>query len=118
MAAPSLLIVEDHDELRTTIEALLRSAGYHVVSARNADEALEALRLMPRPCLVLWDPVTHRISLSLLAESALEGIHVATIPVGIAPTEAHEDTSAGFSKRLTSQTALMSIVREHCTEPT
>jgi CheY-like chemotaxis protein len=113
MAVSSLLVVEDHDELRAVIETLLRKAGYNVWSARNASEALEALHAMPRPCLVLWDPVTYRMSLSLLAESALDGIQVATIPIGIAPST-ESGSADGFIKRLTSQAALLSIVREHC----
>src|SRR2546430_1766787 len=110
MAAPSLLVVEDHEELRVVIEKLLIAAGYVVRSARDVTEALAVLQTMPRPCLVLWDPVSNRMSLSLLAQAALDGIHIATIPVGIAPAQGEALRSLpGFTKRLTSNDALMSI---------
>jgi CheY-like chemotaxis protein len=115
VTAPSLLIVEDHDELRTVIQELLEADGYVVRCARDAAEALVILRTMPRPCLVLWDPVSHRMSLSLLAQAALDGIHIATIPIGIAPVRGNVPGSLPrFTKRLTSNRALMTLVKEHC----
>ncbi len=117
MPVPSLLIVEDHDEVRNAIAALLTRAGYLVRTARDAEEALVAIASMPRPCLVLWDPVSHRMSLSLIAQAAFEGIHIATIPVGIAPAEPDIAAAQAFTKRLTSPHALMSIVKEHCPAP-
>src|SRR6185295_7563355 len=84
MAAHYVLVVEDHDELRSAIAAILVRAGYVVRSARDAEEAVAELSAMDRPCLVLWDPVSSRISLSLLAQAAFEGLRIATIPVGIA----------------------------------
>src|SRR2546421_1042081 len=117
MAAPSLLVVEDHEELRTVVEKLLIAAGYVVRTARDVTEALLVVRTMPRPCLVLWDPVSHRMSLSLLAQAALHGIHIATIPIGIAPSQGQvSGPFPGFTKRLTSNQALMTIVKEHCPE--
>src|SRR5689334_11906724 len=107
MAAHSVLVVEDHDELRFAIAAILVRAGYVVRAARDADEAVIELASMDRPCLVLWDPVSARMSLSLLTRAAFEGLRIATIPVGIAPSEGGLDTApAGYSKKLTSQQAL------------
>jgi hypothetical protein len=116
MTLPCLLLVEDHDELRSTIAALLIRAGYTVRTARDAQEAHDVISSMPRPCLVLWDPVSVRLSLSLITQAAFDGIRIATIPVGITPAD--EGSSVpGFTKRLTSSSALMSIVKEHCSEP-
>ena len=109
----SVLVVEDHEELRHAIKELLVGAGYVVWCARDSEEALEVLSAMPRPCLVLWDPLTHRVSLSLVARAALDGIHVATLPIGIAPLQADQGI-AQVVKRLTSEDALLSIVKEHC----
>jgi CheY-like chemotaxis protein len=118
MAAPSVLVVEDHDELRFTIAALLVRAGYNVRTATDAEQAVVELAAMPRPCIVLWDPVSTRMSLSLLGQVAFQGIHIATIPVGIAPAAAGLGTAAGgYTKRLTSRQALLSLVRSHCPQP-
>ena len=93
---------------------MLVAAGYVVRCARDAAEALVVLQTMPRPCLVLWDPMSHLMSLSLLAQTALHGIHIATIPIGIAPVRGSVSGSRpGFTKRLTSNRALMTIVKEH-----
>jgi CheY-like chemotaxis protein len=115
---PCLLVVEDHDELRTAVADLLTAAGYTVRTARNADEACVVLESMPRPCLVLWDPVSVRTSLSLLARRAFEGIRIATLPIGIAL--AHHGIGGDgpeFKKKLTSHAALFSVVRDHCADP-
>jgi CheY-like chemotaxis protein len=117
-AEPCLLVVEDHDELRTVVAELLVAAGYTVRTARNADEACIELENMPRPCLVLWDPVSNRTSLSLLARHAFEGLHIATLPIGIAIDG--DNAVSGLPelrKRLTSHAALLSVVRDHCPEP-
>ncbi len=115
MAAHTVLVVEDHEELRDAISALLVRSGYTVRTANDADDAALELASMERPCLVLWDPVSHRMSLSLVAQAAFDGIHIATIPVGITPAEnGREAPSPAYTKRLTSHHALMSIVREHC----
>ncbi|HEX9297799.1 MAG TPA: hypothetical protein VF881_18285 [Polyangiaceae bacterium] len=111
----SVLVVEDHLELRQAIEELLVGAGYLVWCACDSDEALKVLSAMPRPCLVLWDPLTHRVSLSLVAQAAVRGVHVATIPIGITRL-GHDEGSPRVIKRLTSEDALMSIVKEHCGE--
>jgi DNA-binding NtrC family response regulator len=115
MAVTSVLLVEDHDDLRSAIAALLTRSGYSVQTARNPDEALEALSSMPTPCLILWDPVSLRPSLALMTRAAFAGIDIATIPVGVAPVDTGaESTMPGFTKKLTSPSALMSIVKDHC----
>jgi CheY-like chemotaxis protein len=113
MAAPSVLVVEDHEELRATIEALLVRHGYVVRTATDAETAVTELASMSRPCVVLWDPVSQKTNLSLLAQITSEGVHIATIPVGITPTEGGA-AAGGYTKRLTSQQALLSIVKDHC----
>ena len=60
----SVLVVEDHAELRTQLCELLQKEGYDVRSATTVEEAIATLSLMPPPCLVLWDPVTLRMSVA------------------------------------------------------
>jgi two-component system NtrC family sensor kinase len=50
-----LLLVEDDGDLRSSLSDLLRSDGYHVVSASNGAEALDSLRKPPSPDLILLD---------------------------------------------------------------
>src|SRR5215831_9435858 len=50
-----ILVVDDDDEARLTVQTLLEDDGYEVVAASNGREALEILRQGRRPRLVLLD---------------------------------------------------------------
>ena len=52
---PIVLVVEDEDDLRVTIEYNLRKSGYQVRSATTGREALVQAALSPTPDLVLLD---------------------------------------------------------------
>src|SRR5690242_16152953 len=56
----TVLLVDDDDDTRATLEELLHDNGYLVASARNGREAQNYLWTQPRPsCMVLdlWMPV-------------------------------------------------------------
>jgi CheY-like chemotaxis protein len=110
----SVLVVEDHDELRSTLQNMLTQEGYDVHCAANVDDAIATLNAMPPPCLVLWDPITLPMSAAIVVRTARQGILVATIPVGITSTGQAADGSPIIAKRLTSRDAILSVVREHC----
>jgi CheY-like chemotaxis protein len=50
-----VLIVEDHDDSRNVLAALLGLYDVDVLSARDGNEALDALRAGPECCVVLLD---------------------------------------------------------------
>jgi CheY-like chemotaxis protein len=52
---PTLLVVEDDDDSRLALAAVLRQHGYGVVPAANGEEGLRALRSGPTPDLILLD---------------------------------------------------------------
>lgn len=54
----TVLLVEDEEELRTPLKALLARNGYHVLDARNGKEALDLIRECEKPIhLVITDVV-------------------------------------------------------------
>jgi CheY-like chemotaxis protein len=109
----SVLVVEDHHQLRTLIERTLEKRGYDVRCAATIPEA--ATMLAERcPCLVLWDPTTLPMSSALIALAGRLGVHIATIPVGITSKGHSIGGAAIITKRLTSLEAMLSILREHC----
>jgi len=54
LANRRILVVEDHDDARAYIEIFLRQLGADVITARNAVEGLEAVKIH-HPTLVLSD---------------------------------------------------------------
>ena len=57
---PAILVVEDDEDAREAMVALLKMKGYHAVPAGNGREALDYLDQAPAPDLIildLWMPV-------------------------------------------------------------
>jgi response regulator RpfG family c-di-GMP phosphodiesterase len=66
-AEPTVLLVEDDEDTRSTLAELLQDNGYRVVPASNGREAQRYLEGHPRPsCMVLdlWMPVMDGWSLA------------------------------------------------------
>jgi CheY-like chemotaxis protein len=55
LAGLSILVVEDHDDLRDALSQFVEQAGAEVRSARNGIEALAALRASPLPDAIVCD---------------------------------------------------------------
>lgn len=54
-ACKTVLIVEDDEAIRETMQLALEMRGYEVVTAGNGKEGMAALRAGPKPCLILLD---------------------------------------------------------------
>ncbi len=54
-SCPSILVVEDDDDIRTSMLEILETEEYVTKSATNGKEALEILYQSAKPCLVLLD---------------------------------------------------------------
>src|SRR4051812_45925868 len=51
----TVLVVEDDEPILYTIQELLESEGYTVVTAKNGKEALERMKSVTHPCMILLD---------------------------------------------------------------
>jgi CheY-like chemotaxis protein len=111
-----VLVVEDQNDIRAEVVDLLKGAGYQVSWACDSINAIERLGRLPRPCILLWDAMIPRVSLSMVERAMLEGVHVATIPVSVMPGP-RPRTREGATKRLSSRHAILRIVQEHCPLP-
>ncbi len=60
MSAPAVLILDDFDQSRFVIRAVLEGAGYNVLEAANGTEALAACEQMERPLDLLISDVLLR----------------------------------------------------------
>jgi CheY-like chemotaxis protein len=112
----SVLVVEDHVELQSSLHELITAHGYRVRCAVNLEEVRAALRDLPLPCIVLWDPVTLEMDADLIAHTARLGVHVATIPISVTSNGSIETGRATIVKRLASRDAVLGVVRAHCAE--
>ena len=69
----TILLVEDHDEVRAIALQILRRYGYHAIEARNAGEALLSCEQHPRTIhLLLTDVVMPQMSGRRLADRLLK----------------------------------------------
>jgi len=50
---PSILVVDDEDQIRLLIRETLEQVGYHVTEARDGKEALEQYRLVPADLVIM-----------------------------------------------------------------
>ena len=60
MSAPAVLILDDFDQSRFVIRAVLEGAGYNVLEAANGTEALAACEQMEQPLDLLISDVLLR----------------------------------------------------------
>jgi CheY-like chemotaxis protein len=59
VARPLILLVDDEPSIRETVSFILEMEGYQVVTAENGDEALEQIRRL-QPPVVLLDAMMPR----------------------------------------------------------
>ncbi|MBI3541783.1 MAG: response regulator [Deltaproteobacteria bacterium] len=55
MKAKTILVVDDDADIREAMKVVLKREGYEVVTATNGQEALDVLRQIARPNLILLD---------------------------------------------------------------
>ena len=55
MACGEILIVEDDEDIRSTLREVLEIEGYVVHTAAHGQEGLDVLETIGRPCVVLLD---------------------------------------------------------------
>jgi CheY-like chemotaxis protein len=114
----AILVVDDDDDLRDTLQGILEAEGYDVVAAANGRDALDYLRSNPLPCLVLLDlmmPVMDGWEFLLKKEA---DPYLASLPV-VVITAAGEANVRALAPRPVlpkplSFERLMGAVEQHC----
>ena len=85
----TVLIVEDDFDLRDALVPVLEYDGHKVVSAANGQEALERLRSMPPPSLILLDLMMPVMNGEQFRAEQLRDPRLASIPVVVVSAHAH-----------------------------
>jgi len=75
-----ILIVEDIPHILELLEVTLKFKGYEVITARNGDEALNAL-LLEKPALILTDILMPRLDGYALAQEVRSNPETRDIPI-------------------------------------
>jgi CheY-like chemotaxis protein len=84
MSGPGLiLVVDDNDDLRETLQMLLEQGGFSIAVAANGRAALAALRGGARPSLILLDLMMPEMNGWEFLEQARRDERLASIPIVI-----------------------------------
>ncbi len=116
----SILLVDDHGDVRDGMAVLLRDAGYAVVTASNGQEALAALYAGLRPSLIIMDLMMPVMNGFEFREEQLRDDRIAAIPfiaysavVNLAKNAEHLNADGYFEKPI-DMTALLGLVHQLC----
>ncbi len=119
--AASVLVVEDDDDVRTTVRYALEQAGYQVHEARNGQEALSFLHQPGQlPNLVLLDMMMPTLSGGEFLQSVGRDARLASLPVIIMsasprpPAAALPPSVREVLQKPFSRAMLLSSVRATC----
>ena len=119
----SILIVEDNDDIRETLEQVLKTEGYNVCAVTNGRDALVALKKVPAPALVLLDLMMPVMNGWEFMEAQKEDAVFASLPVVVvsalnAPTALSNNAiplpAVGYIKKPIALNTLMDIVVQYC----
>lgn len=77
----TVLVVDDHEDVRMALEALLAAEGLGVVTAQEGEEALDRLRGGLRPCVILLDLMMPKLDGWQFRHAQLADPILASIPV-------------------------------------
>lgn len=92
MACKGILVVEDDQDIRESVQQLLEFEGFEVHTAQNGREALEIIDHLQYPCLILLDLMMPVMNGWEFLEVQKNNNRIAGIPVVVAT--ASEDAKA------------------------
>src|SRR5687768_645517 len=81
MLCKGILVVEDDNDIRETVQQILELEGYQVFTAANGKEALDALEHIPHPCLILLDLMMPVMNGWQFLEAKQRNAVISTLPV-------------------------------------
>jgi DNA-binding response OmpR family regulator len=115
-----VLIVEDDDDIRFDLAAILRIKGFTVEDAENGRAALELLSTRELPCVIILDlmmPVMNgwELAAALEADARLAAIPV-IVMTGAGHVEQHRATlsAAAVLSKPFELDQLLALVGRHC----
>jgi CheY-like chemotaxis protein len=120
-----ILIVEDDEDIRESLQGFLELQGYEVVAVSHGREALEYLQHLPRPALVLLDmamPVMdgHRLLTFRKENARFREVPVVIVSAGLAAMNSRDRALyaanynvALFLKKPAEPRQLLEVIERH-----
>lgn len=112
----SIMVVEDQEDLRDVIVEILKMEGYSVFSSINGKEALDLLKEIPKPCLILLDMMMPVMNGREFLDTLLVDATLTPIPVLFVSAFDNLNTKGaiGVLKKPIDIEALLRIVQQYC----
>jgi CheY-like chemotaxis protein len=95
---PTLMVVEDNDEIRELVADVLEGAGHRVLQAANGQIALDLLRAGQKPALMFLDMMMPVLSGAELLEIMQEDPALSVVPVVVVSAFADDGTAPGVAR--------------------
>jgi CheY-like chemotaxis protein len=115
----AVLVVEDDDDIREVVASVLEQEGFQVYQAESGARALELLKQMPHPSLILADLMMPIMNGWDLIKALSQDDRLATLPV-VVISALDKDEPRGFRriKKPFDLDELVKIVAELCARRT
>ncbi|MGZ3438442.1 MAG: response regulator [Polyangia bacterium] len=121
MPGGGVLVVEDDEDIRADLTAILRVKGFAVDEAANGTEALARLHDGARPCVIVLDLMMPGMNGWELRQVMLQDARLAAIPVIVVSGKgriAHDEeqalSPAAVLVKPFELTELLSLVARYC----
>lgn len=110
-----VVVVDDDEDIRETLNELLTDQGYVVALAGNGSEALALLEGVDEPCMMLVDLTMPVMDGWELLRRLGQGQHAARFPIYVS-TSSPERAPAGFPvlQKPVDVADLLQLVKRHC----
>lgn len=117
MHTSRVLIIDDDEAIRETVQMALELEGYDVDTAVNGREALETIEESQRPCLILTDLMMPIMNGWELIDAINKNPQLSTIPIVV--VTAFMDKATGLPahavlRKPINLDALLAIVHQFC----
>jgi CheY-like chemotaxis protein len=112
----TVLLVEDHPDVRDMMSLALQFAGHHVITAANGQDALELVRHQ-RPCVILLDlmmPVMDGWQFCAALEQDRSLREVPLIVISALPDVANRIPAAAHLAKPVDIDGMLALVDEYC----
>jgi CheY-like chemotaxis protein len=115
----TILVVDDHQAVRESLQELLRAEGYLVVTAADGREALAILYRGLRPCLIIMDLMMPVMNGFEFREQQLRHPDLSRIPFiaysAVVDTKnTHHLNADAYFEKPTDPQQVLSVIRQFC----